>query len=498
MNQEEILIKMGIDNGTFSKGLSSAKTQLSDWVANVRGSIGGKITGIFSVGAVIAELGHVGEVVKKIQADSNALGVSTGFIQDLQNVGKTANVSGDQIEEMFKKFEKGLPAGSDVEQSFYQLADQLNNIQDPAERARLAMEKFGKAGLDMLKITEGGAAGIKKMAAEFQKFSDSDIKAIEEGNRQIESVENTLTIAAGKAISGIGLIAQAYGRLSADPGRYIKFFGMQGFLQAMTDSMAGDEEDADKKSIATKKAEAIAAQAEITSASDTALKKYQTHLDDIKLKSGTTAEKLHVLNKRMAEAQKIDLTQGKGTPEYYEKLTQIADIENEIAEVKKQSAKEEEEAGQKRKDADEKRKELIGEIADTERKITLEKSKMQAEQLRPYESTLDEIAKSGQWRRAFNGQQYFQQGPYAQDAQQILKLTADAKEARMFGNTDRVTADDTRIKELRKTMSDAGVISPDETFASMNEHLKESETHLAELVSKSNGEGIHIQPVNGQ
>jgi hypothetical protein len=61
-------------------------------------------------------------------------------------------------------------AGMSPAQRFQAIAAALQNVPDSAERARLAVSLFGKAGSQLLPMFEGGAAGIAEAAAEAERF----------------------------------------------------------------------------------------------------------------------------------------------------------------------------------------------------------------------------------------------------------------------------------------------------------------------------------------
>jgi hypothetical protein len=91
-------------------------------------------------------------------------------------------------------------------QRFQAIAGALQGVQDPAERARLAVTLFGKSGAQLLPMFEGGAAGIAEAAAEAERFG------LTLNNQQATAVDNMGDAfqKASKAISGVVQQVVAY------------------------------------------------------------------------------------------------------------------------------------------------------------------------------------------------------------------------------------------------------------------------------------------------
>jgi hypothetical protein len=112
---------------------------------------------------------------------------------------------GLRIEEL-----KGLGA----DQQFEIIADRINQLEDPADRARAAVDLFGKAGADLLPLFEQGAEGIRAARQEAEKmgqsFSEKQIKALADADTAVkqlraswEGFATSLTANAAPAISKI-------------------------------------------------------------------------------------------------------------------------------------------------------------------------------------------------------------------------------------------------------------------------------------------------------
>ncbi len=91
------------------------------------------------------------------------------------------------------------------EAQFELLADRIGKLTDPADRARAAVELFGKAGTDLLPLFAEGAAGIAKAREEAEKLgislSGEQIKALSDVDDSIKRMDASWAAFAAKATS---------------------------------------------------------------------------------------------------------------------------------------------------------------------------------------------------------------------------------------------------------------------------------------------------------
>ena len=99
--------------------------------------------------------------------------LSKGATRLGSNLGKAAD-GNKELSAMFKaigidaKAAAGSAAG--VDGAFRRVADAIHNTESPARRSQLAMQAFGKAGIELLPVLEKGSAG-------FDEFQDAAKKA---------------------------------------------------------------------------------------------------------------------------------------------------------------------------------------------------------------------------------------------------------------------------------------------------------------------------------
>ncbi|MCS7232468.1 MAG: hypothetical protein RMJ67_10115, partial [Elusimicrobiota bacterium] len=86
-------------------------------------------------------------------------------ITDAANGSKSAIEKFDKLGINFEKIKNLSP-----EQQFMVVADAISKIQDPTERAAMAVDMFGRSGTQLLPLLEGGASGIQKLRDEAHIF----------------------------------------------------------------------------------------------------------------------------------------------------------------------------------------------------------------------------------------------------------------------------------------------------------------------------------------
>ena len=364
---EEIVVRIGgsLDGfATALRGMKPMVTQaasgLKDSFKDIFSGLSGAMTGAFTIGGSIAEFQHVFEKVEQIKRSAETMQVSTQFVQGLNNVGKAAGISSDEIESMMDKLLKTLPEGSDVEQAFYDLADKIKSIPDPAERARLAIEEFGKAGVKMIPILEQGSDGIRKMAKGFSDLSDDEIEAVENGKQYIEKYAAALDKFFAEAIYGYTKLAQVMRNLPNGKELLTDLLhGINPISEALDKSYAEDvkkmiedgKRDKEQKAAASGAADADAANQEYNRAME-ALDKFQQKKAQVEFANADPKKQLAILQLQEQELW----NEGQMTDNQADQLdilTEIEDVHGKILETKKKIAEQDKTEAQKQKELSE-------------------------------------------------------------------------------------------------------------------------------------------------
>lgn len=112
-----------------------------------------------------------GAALKRVGLDQDALagGMKT-LAKHIDGLGQGSEKS----VELFGKLNTGMTAtelqGVGTEKVIRLIADRFSNMSDGAEKARLAQELLGRAGLQLLPVLNQGAAGLDKAAKDAERF----------------------------------------------------------------------------------------------------------------------------------------------------------------------------------------------------------------------------------------------------------------------------------------------------------------------------------------
>lgn len=185
-----------------SKGLDSAEAKLRQFGARI-GTIGVAMAGfaaagLTAIGAMVKSFAGAGD---QISDAMNVTGLSSDFLQTLQFGAADAGVAFDALVGSVTKSNKlladaatggkkanatlamlGLTASDLMEMNpderFKALADAIERIPDPAQRAAAAMAVFGKSGAKLLPALEGGMQALNDQMADLKSrgliMSDED------------------------------------------------------------------------------------------------------------------------------------------------------------------------------------------------------------------------------------------------------------------------------------------------------------------------------------
>lgn len=222
-NEEDILVQMSLDDREFLKGLSQAVGKTDEAGKKMSGAMAkfataAKAAGVAVAGAAAAftalaiRQAHVGDELGKI---SDKFGVSTRAISSLDYAAGLAGVSTQALAGSFRFMQRSLveaSEGSEVQaaafeklglkasdlikmkpdEAFKLIADRLSQVENPAQKAAIAMDIFGRAGADIIPLIKDGAAGLAAMQEEADRFgltiSRVDAGALEAANDSVAKI----------------------------------------------------------------------------------------------------------------------------------------------------------------------------------------------------------------------------------------------------------------------------------------------------------------------
>jgi hypothetical protein len=201
-----------------SRDLIKGKTQVG---ANMFGGLGQLI----GFGSFVGMLEKSLAAVRQIKSESEMTGLSAEKFQQLSQIANEELPDGAakfsaalsklnvNIGEGTAKFQKWGIHARNANDAIFEMADRMKQMVDPAERAAMAVDLMGRGGAALVPMLQKGADALRQMSAGRTVFSDEDIKSISDAGRQVEEMENRVTIWAGKFISGIASAAQVLGSM---------------------------------------------------------------------------------------------------------------------------------------------------------------------------------------------------------------------------------------------------------------------------------------------
>ena len=245
----KLAVKLQADTAGFKSGMASAKTSVAKFGQSASGASGplkgmigplvGAAAAALTVGAAIKGVSSAMSRLDEVTKKARSLDMATDDLMGLQHAAEQAGVSSDNMVKAMQNLQKGIglalidqagPAhdaltqlGLDVEkvggmapeQQFLVIADALKSVSDPAQRAALAMDLFGKAGQDLTILTNQGSEAIQAQIDELKTLqgtlSETDTANIEAANDAWHKV--------GLAVEGaFNQVAAAWAPISEELG----------------------------------------------------------------------------------------------------------------------------------------------------------------------------------------------------------------------------------------------------------------------------------------
>lgn len=215
-----------LNSSKFTTGMRGAGKSANRFAGGITRGIGSVARfGAALVG--VAGIGGLAVMLKSTMANIDAtakladvLGFTTEQLSAYQHVAAISGVSNEELATGLKRMEKNI---SDSEQGlttaarafdelglssadliklspdeqFKAIADAMNTIPNQADKARVALDLFGRSGLGLLKVTELGAAGIRRLQQEAADlgltFNRMDAAKVEAANDAVTRVKASVS-----------------------------------------------------------------------------------------------------------------------------------------------------------------------------------------------------------------------------------------------------------------------------------------------------------------
>lgn len=224
-----LVIDLVANTAQFSTDLKSAVRSVEEGV--------GKIKDAFAIlGGVFASAGIAELTLETIkfgdELSKAAIKTNTGAtaISELAFAARQANVDLPELVSSLDKMEKAISSASSgtskssaafealgisleqirkltPDQQFAEIANQINKLKDPTDKARAAIELFGRAGADMLPLFAQGAEGIAKareQAVAFgQSFDAEQLKKLSDASDAVRNLKESFSALATAATATI-------------------------------------------------------------------------------------------------------------------------------------------------------------------------------------------------------------------------------------------------------------------------------------------------------
>ncbi len=208
-------------------GMQSEFGRLNGVIAGFTGGLGLASFATFIKGAADAQ--------DQIYKLSQKVGIAVGDLSTFAYAGKLSDVSAESLARGVKSLSQkmieagdatskagqlmkvmGVDARGQTLPAIEKMADVFKNLPDGPTKAALAVEMFGKAGMDMIPLLNQGSEGIRKMREEAErlglKMNDETAKAAEQFNDNLRAVKAS---ADGLGVTLLNATAPALVRISA-------------------------------------------------------------------------------------------------------------------------------------------------------------------------------------------------------------------------------------------------------------------------------------------
>jgi len=224
-----------------TKAMSGAMDEFGVRSVNTMDAVGAQTNGLSAafwdmgkaIGAAftIQQLGSflvgVADAASKVGDLSVKLGISTDAVQrfsfaaeqggtTIDNVGRSIQTMNNKLSEggtgtIAALDELGLKLGNlrdqSPEQAFISIGDAIAGIENPMDRTRLAMELFGKSGVENIQMF---MEGIRKVGDQTAIMSEETIRRLKAAQDQWSAFSNAVTVYTGEAMGAISKFFSAW------------------------------------------------------------------------------------------------------------------------------------------------------------------------------------------------------------------------------------------------------------------------------------------------
>ncbi len=213
----DAVLKITGDTGDLDKTLSGLGGKLQSGLGKAAKTVGIGLAamGTAAIGAGIASVKSFADAGSEIYDMSKKTGASAKFLSEWKYMAEQSGASIGDVETSIKRMQAAVTEGNDdwkayginlqslqglpVEEQFAMITDALSEIEDPTQRASMAMSVFGRSGTNLLGVLSEGATGMEAMK---QKANELGVVFDDEAAAKADTLGDSLQDVE-KAFSGL-------------------------------------------------------------------------------------------------------------------------------------------------------------------------------------------------------------------------------------------------------------------------------------------------------
>lgn len=344
------------------KNLGDASTSLMGKLKGVAGALGLAFGAAAVVSGIRSLISNTFEYAETIKDTSTKLGISMEATQRYKFAAEQTGASLENVSKSVLKLSQGLAGGDKglkqaltvaglefdkiramkPEDAFDAVSEAVMRISDPMLQAKLMLELYGKAGLELLPAMR---EGFLKLADGVKTMSDDTINRLDDAKDAWQAFGRAVTIYSGEAIGGIMAVSSSFLSGWREAFAIMRVAGEHGMQAAIVMAMAMDkarnsitELSGSSKMYAESASKAGDSAAKIAKALNLSEKNVQAYLDSLKKAPPILADFSSGANKAATEAQRlaeahqknVDVLTGKAL------AAEVAKLAKEVADAGKE------------------------------------------------------------------------------------------------------------------------------------------------------------------
>lgn len=210
-----LIVEVGANIGKFVGEMTRMEAQADRATRNIRRSfqsMAAQVGVAFSAGLFAKFIKDNIDLQDQVYKMSQKIGVSVESLSGLRYAAKLSGAGLEDLEKAFKTLSQrmieandsssrsaalmkalGVDIAGGPEAALYKLADAFSTMRDGTTKTALAVELFGKSGMNLIPFLNQGAAGIKALQAEAERLgitmTTEGAQAAEKYNDNLESVK---------------------------------------------------------------------------------------------------------------------------------------------------------------------------------------------------------------------------------------------------------------------------------------------------------------------